>query len=761
MVLMLLPATGLFQARAENIEAEITVDLGATSETTIKPYIYGGFVEFLGSVINHQYGLWAQEIDYRGFEAPDPGDTGFAKKWESITRGTNTSECLLDTARYNRRGSYSQRIDISSFTDGFSGIVQSPIIIKPGQTYDLCLHMKGSEIDSSVTVWLIDRPSEWVVIDSVTFCDIGDSWSKYSAAMTASTERYRGTFAITFCEEGTIWIDDVSLISQDAHNGVRTEYFELIETMNPGIMRYPGGCFADGDASHWEDGVGDVDQRPTNWDNHWGNYQRMDFGTDEFVQFCRDVDMEPQITVNFGSGSPTEAASWVEYANGDIATEYGGFRAQNGHPEPYNITFWEIGNEQYGDWEIGHTSATEYAARFRHFANSMKAVDPSIKVIANGAFSRAWTDTILTLAGDVMDYVSVHYCIPWNVSEYSDQEIYQAVVAAPLHFGALLEMLEQRIHSLTQENVRIAITEWWNDFYPLEHHNETLEVGLFVAGMLNLFQRETDILDLANRSTFVEILACMGNDEPFAFYATPAAHVLSLYSNYSGAVPVSCGVVCSTYSSPHVNEIPAMASVPFLDVSVTRKDERIYLNVVNRSLNDIETKIIMTGGEIESEAVVRTINGHDVLSNNHEPPHDNIVIEESPLSGISQTFLYTFPAHSVTGLELTAAESGTSLPLPESLTYSIGDAWPNPFCSSTMIAYTLPKETNVSLRIFDMLGQRVCTLVEEDQPAGPHIVAWHGNNAHGKPVASGIYLCRAEFGKEYRRTRRLSLLGNP
>ena len=365
------------------------------------------------------------------------------------------------------------------------------------------------------------------------------------------------------------------------------------------------------------------------------------------------------------------------------------------------------------------------------------------------------------LAGDAMDYVSVHYCIPWNASEYSDQEIYQAVVAAPLHFGALLEMLEQRIHSLTQGNVRIAITEWWNDFYPLEHHNGTLEVGLFVAGMLNLFQRETDILDLANRSTFVEILACMGNDEPFGFYATPAAHVLSLYSRHSGTVLVNCDVVCSTYCSPHVNEIPALPSVPFLDVSVTRKDERIYVNVVNRSLDDIETEIVINGGGIESEAVVRTVNGHDVLSNNHEPPHDNVVIEKSPLSGISQTFLYTFPAHSVTSLELIATESGTSLPLPISLTYSVSDAWPNPFRSSTLIAYTLPKETNVSLRIYDVLGQRVCTLVEENQPAGPHLVAWHGNNADGKPVASGIYLCRAEFGKEYRQTRRLSLLGNP
>ena len=149
-------------------------------------------------------------------------------------------------------------------------------------------------------------------------------------------------------------------------------------------------------------GVGPRDQRPVWVNKSWGNeLEPSDFGTDEFVQFARRVGAEPSITVNVeGQGATAdEVAAWVQYCNGDPKSKYGQIRASNGSPEPFHVRYWEVGNEIWGDWVRGHSDAVTYANNLNRYVEKMKAIDPSIKIIAVGDNNLDWNRSVLKIAG--------------------------------------------------------------------------------------------------------------------------------------------------------------------------------------------------------------------------------------------------------------------------------------------------------------------------------------------------------------------------
>lgn len=755
-------ASGLIITSKTNGQAYITIDLIPTSYDTIKPYIYGGFIEFIGSTINGKSGLWAQEIDYRGLEVPDSNGDGVTEGWYPINTTNNSVSFAQDTMRFNRNGQYSQKIDVVPYLDGRIGIGQSDMNFQSREQYAVDLYMKGTGIEGGVTVWLIQDTTQWEGCDSLTFYGIGETWTKFSGTLTPATTTDNGTFAVTFEEQGTLYIDEVSLMPLSAVDGVRKTYFDLTTTLKPNIMRYPGGSFADGEGNHWINGVGDIDQRPPNWDNYFEAWQRMDFGTDEFVHFCQNTNMDPQMTVNFGSGTPKEAADWVEYTNGDIGTAYGNLRSSNGHPAPYNIVYWEIGNEQYRDEAIGHISAEEYATRFIEFTQQMKARDPSIKVMANGCrYKQSWNDTVLAIAGEAMDYITVHLTCPDlsdSASGHTDEEIYKAVVAGPLKHEAFIDQLKRAIDGFTPGNIKIAATECWMTYgrNPLyAEHGQSLESALYLAGMLNLFQNIPELLDIANWTTAGKIkYSHLSND----YYRTGQFLVLSLYSNHNGVVPLASTVDCSTYTSPRIGSFPQMNSVPYLDVSATRSDDKIYINTVNRSFQEINATIQTVGEILEPDAIILTINGPDFLSSNMEPPHESITLQESTIQGITDNFTYTFPGHSVTGMELAVAGSGIKTKGTSSVKYSLKNAYPNPFNTSTCLVYQLPVQSNVSLKIIDITGRNVRILVNKNQPAGCHTVRWYGENHRGEKVSTGVYFYQLKIDDTFSQAKKILYL---
>jgi len=206
-----------------------------------------------------------------------------------------------------------------------------------------------------------------------------------------------------------------------------------MRALRPAVMRWPGGCFADG--YHWQDGIGPRDKRPRRRNRAWaklgsklGPEENNRFGTDELLRLCEEIGAEPQLTVNVGSGSVEEAAAWVEYVNGPLDSKWGAERARNGHPEPYNVKYWFIGNEILGFYEIGHLKPAKYAQTFRQFALAMRKVDPRTKLIASGTYApnkdhEEIHKAILQGAGEHIDYLSIHlYAIlpflPRNIMRY-------------------------------------------------------------------------------------------------------------------------------------------------------------------------------------------------------------------------------------------------------------------------------------------------------------------------------------------------------
>jgi alpha-N-arabinofuranosidase len=171
--------------------------------------------------------------------------------------------------------------------------------------------------------------------------------------------------------------------------GFRAEVIAALKQLHSGVYRWPGGNFISG--HEWRDAIGDPDKRPPIMDPVWQAVQPNDVGTDEFMALCYLLDVEAYITVNAGFGDAWSAAQLVEYVNGAVTTPMGRLRAANGHPQAYGVKFWGIGNEPWGEWQLGFMPVAQFERKYNLFANAMRKVDPTIKLIAPGAMPDAMT----------------------------------------------------------------------------------------------------------------------------------------------------------------------------------------------------------------------------------------------------------------------------------------------------------------------------------------------------------------------------------
>ena len=256
-----------------------------------------------------------------------------------------------------------------------------------------------------------------------------DAWHQYTFTLTPRESDPLAKLTILFDGKGRLWLDQVSLMPGDAVDGVRADVLERIKALKPAFVRWPGGNVAQD--YHWQWGIGPRDRRPS-WINKawWNEREPSDFGSDEFIAFCRTIGAEPHVVVNVeGAGAtPEEAAAWVEYMNGPPDSKYGAMRAANGHREPFNVKTWELGNEIWGDWVRGYSDAATYARNYLRYRDAMRAVDPSIRFIAVGRDRTDWNDQLLALAGRSIDLLSIHHYD--GPSEQQDARMLMAAAAA-------------------------------------------------------------------------------------------------------------------------------------------------------------------------------------------------------------------------------------------------------------------------------------------------------------------------------------------
>jgi alpha-L-arabinofuranosidase len=206
------------------------------------------------------------------------------------------------------------------------------------------------------------------------------------------------------CIYGGLYEEDSPLA--DAR-GFRTDVLDLLRGLRLGVLRWPGGNFVSN--YHWTDGIGPKVARPRRPELDWRGEESNTFGTDEFLLYCAELGTEPYICLNMGTGTLEEALAWVEYCDGAGDTAWARRRRQNGRAEPYQVHYWGLGNEMYGDWQVGALSADEYVRTATRWARAIRMLDPQAKLVSCGMHGwNDWDRVVGDELAPLVDYHSLH-----------------------------------------------------------------------------------------------------------------------------------------------------------------------------------------------------------------------------------------------------------------------------------------------------------------------------------------------------------------
>jgi len=389
--------------------------------------------------------------------------------------------------------------------------------------------------------------------------------------------------------------------------------------------------------------VGPRDARPT-WVNlSWKNEpEPSDFGTDEFVQFCRNLGAEPSLTVNVeGRGAtPEEAAAWVEYCNGPATSKYGAMRAANGHPAPYRVKYWEVGNEIWGSWVRGHSDAATYARNYKRYHEAMRAVDPSIKFIAVGDNDMRWNRTLLEQCGELIDYLAIHHY--YSQEEEAGDPL--NLMARPLHYERFYGEVARLIKDVAPSHpVKLAINEWGLAL-PLARQY-SIESALYGARLMNVFERSGDLVAL-------EAVSDLVNGWPggiiqanrHGLFVSPIYQVNLLYATHLGAVRLAAEVTGPVFDASREGK-----QVPYLDAVASRTaDGRlIYLKMVNTDpRRALKTRVELPGVDVSPVAEVEVITAEGFGVSNSFATPDAVSLKRSRVAA-GRAFSVMVPEHSV------------------------------------------------------------------------------------------------------------------
>ncbi len=365
-------------AVAESVVANI--DTTKTAQP-ISKLVFGGFMEPATTRV------WAEMLYDRKFfneinSKPLPAATagGFGRRgpqprWKPV----GGDEIVTMDTKNPYVGEWSPNITLDAKTP--HGISQSGFSLRAGKAYTGRVILSGKP-GTKVNVSLIWGPNP-TDRQTITISNLTASFTKFPVKFTAKADTNEGAFEVVGVGTGTFHIGAVSLMPADNVNGFKREMVRLLKEQGIEIARWPGGNFVS--AYDWRDGIGDADKRPPRRELAWSGMESNDMGIDDFMTLCRLLGAEPYIAVNTGLGDAHSAAEEVEYVNGPATSRLGRQRAANGHPAPYSVKIWGIGNEMYGPWQWGHMAIDQYPEKHNLFVKAMRKVDPSIKVIASSA----------------------------------------------------------------------------------------------------------------------------------------------------------------------------------------------------------------------------------------------------------------------------------------------------------------------------------------------------------------------------------------
>ncbi|NCO40668.1 MAG: alpha-N-arabinofuranosidase [Armatimonadetes bacterium CG_4_10_14_3_um_filter_66_18] len=384
-------------------------------------------------------------------------------------------------------------------------------------------------------------------------------------------------------------------------NGFRTDVLELVRELDMPVMRYPGGNFVSG--YDWEEGVGPRDQRPTRLDLAWQSTETNQFGTDEFVQWCRKANSEPMLAVNLGTRGPEEARNLVEYCNHPGGSAWSDLRRKHGFAQPHCVKLWCLGNEMDGPWQMGHKTAAEYGRVACEAAKLMKWTDPSLELVVCGSSNggmptfAAWEAEVLEHTLDHVDYLSIHtyygnadgdtpsfLARPEQMSDFIDQ-----VVATADYVSAKRKSRKRLMLSFDEWNVwyhshgdrEKRNIRPWDSAPPLLEDAYTMEDALVVGGMLISLLNHCDRVKIGCLAQVVNVIAAIMTQPGGPAWRQTIFHPFAHVSKHGRGTVLRQVAESSYYDCKDRAAVPHLTSACVLDPDTGG----VTLFAVNRSLD--------------------------------------------------------------------------------------------------------------------------------------------------------------------------------
>ncbi|HEX4066123.1 MAG TPA: alpha-N-arabinofuranosidase [Acidobacteriaceae bacterium] len=659
-------------------ELKVNIDTRQTARA-VSPYEYGMFIEHIGSLVYRS--LWSEMLDDRKFWftiQPEPSDAAAPaqggpfrnmqlRKWYPI--GPANAVAMDKDQPFV--GEQSPRVELDASTP--HGIRQSGFALVKGRKYIGHIWLRATP-GARVKVALLwgEGANERQTVSLPTSAN---TYREMPFNFIAGADTDAGALEITGTGTGNFHIGTVSLMPADNLDGFRPEVIARLKQLHSGFWRLPGGNFISD--FNWYDSVGPRDRRPPDFDYAWNAMQTNDVGMDEFMTFCRLIGVEPYITVNAGFGDAHSAAEEVEYMNGATSTPMGAARARNGHPEPYHVRFWDIGNEPYGPWQLGRTDLKYYLLKHNEFARAMRAADPSITLLASGSMPEEailegvaadwhipidqagicseadWTCGFLQHDWGNFDGVTEHWYtragVRWDreraekgikvglleAGYVPDQETVLEWVRRPsdrVHLkGEEWQEYEQRYPAMKTRHIFMS-----NDEYAYTGGPTDLKLALAYAMVLNEMLRETDFLRM---TAFTMGVSTMDFNQTAATLNTNGL-LFKLYGERLGAGSIP---VALTGNSPQpaptqhiVGDLPrTSAGSPTypLDIfaALSADHKFLTLSVVNATDSEQKVNLNVSGARLTGNATLWQMTGRDLDAANHAGQAPQVEVRETTI----------------------------------------------------------------------------------------------------------------------------------
>jgi alpha-L-arabinofuranosidase len=547
-------------------------------------------------------GTWATMAKYRNLRVttldgrallqgppPKPKAVFAAKHWDMF--GAGTAEVVSDHALNSR---YCVRIKGAK---GQTGLKQDSFRIKADETYEGSLWARGTGARGLV-VRLVKGKEK---IAEQRLKSPGPKWRELKFQLQPQVSDANATLQVAVRGQADIHIDQISMMPRSWKDagGFRPDLLKAVADIKAPIIRWPGGCFAS--PYRWKDGIGPQALRRVTRRELWDDLDINSLGTDEFIALCRKVGAEPLIVVNIGTPQWNtdadtydflqDALDWMEYCNAPADSKWGKIRAANGHPEPYDVKYWEIDNETWG------MGVENYIEAIKRFAPAMRSADPSIRLAAcgSGGFDLNWNRAVIEGCAELIDYISIHH--------YENPDRF---AQGPYAYERFIQQTGEIISRSKNPRMTIYCSEW-------NAQSTDWRTGLYAGGVLNAFERCGDIFEIGGPALFLRHVSARAWDNAFinfdqsSWFPAPNYVVMQLWRRHYAPERIAL-----EGSSEVLNTI----------ATKSRDGKTLYFKCVNAEKSAMELSLNLAAGRIPKNATLELVApGSLAARNTLDHPH--------------------------------------------------------------------------------------------------------------------------------------------